>query len=142
MKKMNLRQALLELKEAKSFAQRVAATSKLVNQTAFKAGQFLYGTHSAEAPAKPKSPPLPVNPHITLESVSPPEQNATDSNRLQREQEVDYFTKGLMKLNEDLKALRIAKELAHTDVERNAIHFKILRLERERREYLAKQNTP
>lgn len=142
MKKMNLRQALLELKEAKSFAQRVAATSKLVNQTAFKAGQFLYGTHSAEAPAKPESAPLPVNPHTPLESVSPPEQNATDSNRLQREQEVDYFTKGLMKLNEDLKALRIAKELAHTDVERNAIHFKILRLERERREYLAKQNTP
>ena len=142
MKKMNLRQALLELKEAKSFAQRVAATSNLMNQTAYKAGQFLYGTHTAD-PA-PKSNPDPIAPDTkTAPDMAPSSMpKPVGSDRTQREQEVDYFTKGLMKLNEDLKALRIAKELAHTDVERNAIHFKILRLERERRNYLAKRQTP
>ena len=136
MKKMNLRQALLELKEAKSFAQRIAATSKLVNQTAFKAGQILYGTHTADTSSKADLQSMPIH------SQSSHTRAPTASQPVQHEQKVDYVTTELIKLNEDLKALRIAKELAPTDVERNAIHFKILRLERERRDFLAKRKTP
>lgn len=136
MKKMNLRQALLELKEAKSFAQRIAATSKLVNQTAFKAGQILYGTHAADTSSKAAPQSMPTHSQSS-HTIAP-----TASQPAQHEQKVDYATTELIKLNEDLKALRIAKELAPTDEQRNAIHFKILRLERERRDFLAKRKTP
>lgn len=140
MKKVNLRQALEELKQARNLAQRLAATSNLVNQTAYKAGQFLYGT----AEAKPKKtadhtkplglPELVPTPSAELEVNAIPQPSSNPIS----EDEVDYFTKGLMQLNDELKALRLAKDQAETDIEKNAIYFKISRLERTRREYLAK----
>ena len=62
MKKVNLRQALEELKKAKNLAQGLVATSNLVNQTAYKAGQFLYGT-AANQPKNnlEKTKPLPLS---------------------------------------------------------------------------------
>lgn len=148
MKKTNLKQALQELKQAKNLAQRLAATSKLVNQTAYKAGQFLYGTTEPTH----KEPSLAQTQHATEtaspEAPAPASHHTPDATedveiaiQPSIKEEVDYFTKGLMQLNEELKALRIAKELAHTDVESHAIHFKILRLERERQKYLAQRRT-
>lgn len=143
MKKINLSQALKELKQAKSLAQRLAATSKLVNHTAYKAGQFFYGavepTHKetslSSAPTNSESDLISSN------SVSNIASEVEDKAQSIQKKEVDPFTKGLMQLNEELKVLRIAKELAQTDVESHAIHFKILRLERERHNYLAQRKT-
>lgn len=141
MKKVNLRQALEELKKAKNLAQGLVATSNLVNQTAYKAGQFLYGT-AANQPKNnlEKTKPLPLpelisTPSAEFETTAIPKPSKPHISN----DEVDYFTKGLMQLNEELKALRLTQEKAETDVERNAVHFKILRLERTRREYLAKR---
>ena len=144
MKNMNLRQALEEVKKAKTLAQRLAATSHLMNQTAYKAGQYLYGVASTNESKKPTTPEtsqvLPV-PEPTVEPIVKQAPNQTAPQPLNRNQEdVDYFTNGLMQINEELKALRLAKEKADTDVEINALYFKILRLERERRKYLAQRN--
>lgn len=146
MKKTNLNQALQELKQAKNLAQRLAATSKLVNQTAYKAGQFLYGTTESTHKEPPITKTQPISEIESQQtSVSAPDlasdlaKTEEDTAQPSLKKEVDYFTKGLMQLNEELKALRIAKELAHTDVESHAIHFKILRLERERQKYLAQR---
>lgn len=148
MKNINLRQALEEVKKAKTLAQRLAATSKLMNQTAYKAGQYLYGVTSTDEPKKPTTPETPqvlAVPEPTVEPTVEPivkhAPNQTVPQPLNRNQEdVDYFTNGLMQINEELKALRLAKEKADTDVENNALYFKILRLERERRKYLAQRH--
>lgn len=145
MKNVNLRQALEEVKKAKTLAQRLAATSKLVNQSAYKAGQYLYGVAQTEEIKKTPSP-TPLNPLSQLEPTGP--EHASEASSAQtgspphnnKQEDVDYFTKGLMQINEELKALRFAKEKADTDIESNAILFKILRLERERRKYLAQRN--
>lgn len=144
MKNINLRQALEEVKKAKTLAQRLAATSKLMNQTAYKAGQYLYGVASTDESKKPTTPETPqvlAVPEPTVEPIAKHEPNQTAPQPLNRNQEdVDYFTNGLMQINEELKALRLAKKNADTDVESNALYFKILRLERERRKYLAQRN--
>ncbi|HHU95404.1 MAG TPA: hypothetical protein GXX62_10055 [Alcaligenaceae bacterium] len=48
------------------------------------------------------------------------------------------FTKGLLQLDHDLRTLKSEYEKALSDTEKNVIHFKILRLERKRREYLSR----
>ena len=50
------------------------------------------------------------------------------------------FTKGLLQLDHDLRTLKSEYEKALSDTEKNVIHFKILRLERKRREYLSRGN--
>ncbi len=137
MKNVNLRQALEEVKKAKTLAQRLAATSNLMNQTAYKAGQYLYGVTSTEESKSSSFTDQLSKPEPTIEIAPDQPSPAVQTTK---QEEVDYFTKGLMQINEELKALRLAKEKAETDVESHAIHFKILRLERERRNYLAQRN--
>lgn len=48
------------------------------------------------------------------------------------------FTKRLLQLDHDLRTLKSEYEKALSDTEKNVIHFKILRLERKRREHLSR----
>lgn len=134
-----LRNALKELKKAKTLAERIAAATILINKTAYKAGQALYGIephnqnntakksavnaakHTSAAPKASAAEPT------TIPETLPPEPPKIT---------VDTFTQGLMRIDAELKRLRHDYQRASTEMDRNAIHFKILRLERKRREYL------
>lgn len=140
MKKVNLRQALKEIKAAKTLTQRLAATSKLVNQTAYEAGKILYGVSPPEQPKSSTSEQLNTlrKPETNSKAILEPAPSAQTAHK---KSEVSHFDQGLININEELKALRLAKEKAYTDVESNAILFKILRLERERRKLLTQRQS-
>lgn len=63
------------------------------------------------------------------------EAQATEKARTNTEP-LSPFSKGLLQLDHDLRTLKSEYEKALSDTEKNVIHFKILRLERKRREYL------
>lgn len=65
------------------------------------------------------------------------EAQATEETRTNTEP-LSPFTKGLLQLDHDLRTLKSEYEKALSDTEKNVIHFKILRLERKRREYLSR----
>ncbi|WP_269900270.1 hypothetical protein [Paenalcaligenes faecalis] len=156
MKNPNLRNALAELKKARSMAEGVTAATLLINKTAYQTGKFLYGlNHILKKPAPVTTTPAPttetdstltVKP-VTMEktTVNDPESVSTKEDlsappAAAEKKETDPFTEGLMRIEFDLRTLRNQYDKAPTEIDKNALRFKILRLERERREHIQKHS--
>lgn len=139
-----------EIQKPKSLSDLITAATLFINKTAYKTGMFLYG---ATTPPNHPNPTTNSHTHYTsnsdkcdlpLDRLHPDDAAEIEKNALAQplpvadEKEDDEFTKGLMKVEADLSAMRTAWEQAQDDVERNALRFKLLRLERARNDYLAK----
>lgn len=111
-------------KNPKSLADYIVSTRNRLNKAAFEAGQFLYGINSPKKStgAAKEAPPEKV---VAAAKVAP----STPTPQPKTEQE-----KKLLQLERELEALRLDYKAALDDIDRNALHFKILRIER------AKQN--
>lgn len=130
MKNSHLQKALQELKQAKNLAERITVTTSLINQAAYRTAKRLYGIQTPAA-AEPSTTPIATNPDImTSEPIY------SDELETVKMPELDPLSKELIRLDDILKGLRHDYALAATEVEKNAIHFKILRIERQRNEYL------
>lgn len=123
-------------KKPKSLASYIINTKARITQAAFEAGKYLYGINlpkkndppakklppaegeETEHTASPFSSPLPAHPH----------------------NDDDEYSKGLMRFEHELAALRHSYKQSQDDVDRNALHFRILRLERARQKFLDENN--
>lgn len=147
MKNPSLRQTLTELKKAKSLAEGFTAAALLINQTAYKTGKMLYGIN--EKPAKAEPTPAPQT-DMTIEPILSPIDSSSDiqkkqvsaqsrQNKIEQEnKKTEHLSKNLVHFDVELRDLRHEYETAQTSEDKNALRFKILRVERQRREYLSK----
>lgn len=123
----------------KNLANFITTTTSFINKSAFKVGAFIYGgtnkTPKADPPLEPTSPTAATEPFIG--PPRPESETRLNHTPTAHDKQEDEFTKGLMTLEYELKTLRTAHSKAQDDVERNALRFKILRLERKRHEYIA-----
>ena len=133
-----------ETPSGKDLAGFINTTISFINKSAFKVGAFIYGTTAKTPKADfPLEPPLPTAVAATELFVGPPcPEPDTRLNHIPtaHDKEEDEFTKGLMAFEYELKTLRTAHSKAQDDVERNALRFKILRLERKRHEYITEHS--
>lgn len=149
MKNPNLRNAFAELKKARSMAEGVTAATLLINKTAYQTGKFLYGlSHLLKNPA----PTSKIDSELPIESVITEKITANDSESVSTVEDLsappaaaekkatDPFAEGLMRIEFDLRTLRNQYDKAPTEIDKNVLRFKILRLERERREYIQKHS--
>lgn len=154
MKNPNLRNAFAELKKARSMAEGVTAATLLINKTAYQTGKFLYGlNHLLKNPAPTATAPTSkIDSGLPIESVTTEKITTNDSESVStvedlsappaaaEKKETDPFTEGLMRIEFDLRTLRNQYDKAPTEIDKNVLRFKILRLERERREYIQKHS--
>lgn len=156
MKKPNLRQALAELKKAKSLAEGVTAATLLISQAAHKTGALLYDGLNTKSPkTEPKALAQQAEPTISIEPIytdnettnpapvaeTTVNQTATHSRQEKIELEnkkTAHLSQNLVQFDFELRQLKLAYDSAATNEEKNALRFKILRVERLRREYLNK----
>ena len=116
----------------KSLADYIISLKARINKAAFEAGTYLYGINTP----KKKKPPAEKQP---LEEVLPAQDSAStlpDSISTLHNKSEDEYTKGLMRFERELATLRQAYKDANDDIDRNALHFRILRLERARKKFL------
>lgn len=154
MKNPNLRNAFAELKKARSMAEGVTAATLLINKTAYQTGKFLYGlNHLLKNPAPTATAPTSkIDSELPIESVITEKITANDSESVSTKEDLsappaaaekkatDPFAEGLMRIEFDLRTLRNQYDKAPTEIDKNVLRFKILRLERERREYIQKHS--
>lgn len=139
-----------DIQKPKSLSELITAASLFINKTAYKTGMFLYG---AATPQNHQTTNSNRHTHYTsnsnkcdlpLDRLHPDDAAEIEKNALPSHLPVaddkkdDEFTKGLMKIESELEAMRAAWARAQDDIDRNALRFKLLRLERTRDEYLAK----
>lgn len=120
-------------KKPKSLADYIIATKAQINKAAFQAGQFLYGIPTPKK-SNSLSDSLPSENRVEAENVIVP--SISELVPTAHNKQDDDFTKELMRFEKELAALREAYKKALDDVDRNALHFRILRIERARKKFL------
>lgn len=130
MKKTLFKDAIQQFKQAKSLSERIAATASLINQTAYQTSKALYQS-TQKNPVRstaPLAPPATVNPM--------PEPELSNDNTTDLADSV--FGAKLAQFEQELKELHLARSQTELETEKNVLHFKILQLERQRREFIQK----
>lgn len=129
MKNSQLQRALQDIKKAKNLTERITTTTSFFHQAAYNTAKRLYGIRS---PAPKHGATIPTEtPTLNSEPIY-------SNEAITQSPELNLLSKELIQLDETLKKLRFDYEQAVTEVDKNAIHFKILRLERQRQEFLSK----
>ena len=124
----------------RTLADYIINTKKRINKAAFEAGMYLFGGYTTSK-KKCDLPAERLHPEDAAELLTPPSppSPATDNEAPKSAAELASINE-LLRLDRELAALRLAYQNAYDDLERNTIHFKIIRLERTRREHVAKHN--
>lgn len=124
----------------RTLADYIIHTKKRINKAAFEAGMYLFGGYTTSK-KKCDLPAERLHPEDAAELVTPqPTPSPTIDNDAPKSKEELAFIDELLRIDKELAALRLAYQNAYDDLDRNTIHFKILRLERVRRDHAAKYN--
>ena len=114
-------------------SERIAATASIINQTAYQTSKAFYQA-SQKKPTE-VTPPVEQTPNTDTSDAT------LNYNAIPATQDIhalSSFSAKLAQLDQELKQLHLARAQAELDTEKNVLHFKILRLERQRHEFLKK----
>lgn len=142
MKKHTLQHALAQFKNAKGLSNRIAATASLLNKTAFQTSKYLFELkHSSTSTSTPSTEHLVelITTAEKSEDQSPIAVSSVEKAPTQQSALFDEYTFRLLELNEQIKELRLKLREAFIEEEKNALYFKILRLERQHQDIVLKR---
>ena len=126
-------------RKPRTLANYILNTKNRINKAAFEFGLYLF----SDPTTSNKKCDLPVerlHPEDAAQALET-KQKPTPSQESSPTSPVEIaFVNELLRIDRELAALRLAYQNAYDDTERNTIHFKILRLERVRRDHVAKHN--
>lgn len=117
-------------KKPKTLTDYIISLKARINKAAFQAGSYLYGINTQKK-KKPPADKIPFKEVVPTQDTTSASSTPTSNNKSD-----DTYTKGLMRFERELATLRQAYKEAPDDIERNALHFRILRLERARQKFL------
>lgn len=124
----------------RTLADYIIHTKKRINKAAFEAGMYLFGGYTTSK-KKCDLPAERLHPEDAAELlVSQSKSRPTPDDDVPKSAAELASINELLRLDRELAALRLAYQNAYDDLERNSIHFKIIRLERTRRDHVAKHN--